>query len=224
MMPRPTVAPGVISALGQAARHGKMGETHGRRGRDGQQRVRAVTGGRCRAPRCHRLRSPHRPRLAMPRHLRPATPHRPTPATPRHLRLATPRHNSLRVQPAGAPQQPALTYRSWQPGIVALRPLPFGDFITVPFKAMRFNRAVMVGGPLLLFTVSALLTGLAAVARGERQPAEPLFLLRLVHGGVRDHHRRRSSWRCCHGSSPMPSPRRSSIRAWRAACLASASP
>lgn len=62
---------------------------------------------------------------------------------------------------AGIPRQPALTYRSWQPGIVALRPLPFGDFITVPFKAMRFNRAVMVGGPLLLFTASALLTGLA---------------------------------------------------------------
>jgi len=61
----------------------------------------------------------------------------------------------------GMPQQPTLTYRSWQPGIVALRPLPFGDFITVPFKAMRFNRAVIVGGPLLLFTVSALLTGLA---------------------------------------------------------------
>ncbi|WP_291377569.1 hypothetical protein [Demequina sp.] len=59
------------------------------------------------------------------------------------------------------PQQPALTYRSWQPGIVALRPLPFGDFITVPFKAMRFNRAVVVGGPLLLFTVSAMLTALA---------------------------------------------------------------
>lgn len=62
---------------------------------------------------------------------------------------------------AGVPQQPTLTYRSWQPGIVALRPLPFGDFITVPFKAMRFNRAVILGGPLLLFTVSALLTGLA---------------------------------------------------------------
>lgn len=58
-------------------------------------------------------------------------------------------------------QQPTLTYRSWQPGIVALRPLPFGDFITVPFKAMRFNRAVMIGGPLLLFAVSAVLTGLA---------------------------------------------------------------
>jgi len=63
--------------------------------------------------------------------------------------------------PVGAYQQPALTYRSWQPGIVALRPLPFGDFITVPFKAMRFNRAVIVGGPLLLFAVSGVLTGLA---------------------------------------------------------------
>ncbi|MCB2413588.1 hypothetical protein LGT39_12115 [Demequina sp. TTPB684] len=62
---------------------------------------------------------------------------------------------------APAPQQPSLTYRSWQPGIVALRPLPFGDFITVPFKAMRFNRSVIIGGPLLLFTVSALLTAFA---------------------------------------------------------------
>lgn len=62
---------------------------------------------------------------------------------------------------AGAAQQPTLTYRSWQPGIVALRPLPFGDFITVPFKAMRFNRAVVIGGPLLLFAFSAVLTGLA---------------------------------------------------------------
>jgi hypothetical protein len=65
------------------------------------------------------------------------------------------------LQPSGGYSQPALTYRSWQPGIVALRPLPFGDFITVPFKAMRFNRAVVVGGPLLMFTVSALLTALA---------------------------------------------------------------
>lgn len=65
------------------------------------------------------------------------------------------------LQPPGGNAPPALTYRSWQPGIVALRPLPFGDFIAVPFKAMRFNRAVVVGGPLLMFTVSALLTALA---------------------------------------------------------------
>jgi len=71
----------------------------------------------------------------------------PTPSTP--------------VTPGNASQQPSLTYRSWQPGIVALRPLPFGDFITVPFKAMRFNRPVIVGGPLLMYAVSAVLTGLA---------------------------------------------------------------
>lgn len=51
-----------------------------------------------------------------------------------------------------------MTFRSWQPGIVALRPLPFGDFLTVPFKAMRFNRSAIVGAPLLLFLVNILVT------------------------------------------------------------------
>ncbi|WP_430868539.1 hypothetical protein [Demequina aurantiaca] len=49
---------------------------------------------------------------------------------------------------------PAPTFRSWQPGIIALRPLNFGDFLAAPFKAMRFNRGVVVGGP-LLFTLAA---------------------------------------------------------------------
>ncbi len=64
-------------------------------------------------------------------------------------------------RPVAAPQAPPLTFRSWQPGIVALRPLGFGDFLVVPFRAMRFNRAVVVGAPVLFATASALLTVLA---------------------------------------------------------------
>lgn len=64
-------------------------------------------------------------------------------------------------RPAVAQQAPTLTFRSWQPGIVALRPLSFGDFLVVPFRAMKFNRAVVVGAPVLLATASALLTVLA---------------------------------------------------------------
>ncbi len=62
---------------------------------------------------------------------------------------------------AASPQGTPLTFRSWQPGIVALRPLGFGDFLVVPFRAMRFNRAVVVGAPVLFATASALLTVLA---------------------------------------------------------------
>lgn len=62
--------------------------------------------------------------------------------------------------PAGAYAPPAaapsVTYRSWQPGIVALRPLPFGDFLTVPFRAMRYARAAVVGAPMLLSVLAAL--------------------------------------------------------------------
>ncbi len=61
---------------------------------------------------------------------------------------------------AQAPTAP-LTFRSWQPGIVALRPLPFGDFITIPFKAMRFNRATIVGAPLLMLSLATILTAVA---------------------------------------------------------------
>lgn len=64
--------------------------------------------------------------------------------------------------PGHAPQaQSRLTFRSWQPGIVALRPLPFHEFLTVPFKAMQFNRAVMIGGPLLAFTLAGLVASAA---------------------------------------------------------------
>lgn len=72
------------------------------------------------------------------------------------------------VHDAAAPQPPVppaptenLTFRSWQPGIVALRPLPFGDFLTVPFRAMRYSRAAVVGAPVLMFLASALITGAA---------------------------------------------------------------
>lgn len=54
--------------------------------------------------------------------------------------------------PPGAAPTP--TFRSWQPGIIALRPLSFGDFLSAPFKAMRFNRGVIIGGP-LLFTLAS---------------------------------------------------------------------
>jgi hypothetical protein len=57
---------------------------------------------------------------------------------------------------------PTPTYRSWQPGLIPLRPQTFGDFITVPFKAMRYNRGVIVGGP-LLFVLVAMLVGGAAL-------------------------------------------------------------
>ena len=64
--------------------------------------------------------------------------------------------------PARAPgpsaTAPAPTYRSWQPGIIPLRPLTFGDFLAVPFKAMRFNRAVILGGPLLFALIAALIS------------------------------------------------------------------
>lgn len=73
----------------------------------------------------------------------------------------TPESSPQAPRPAAgaAPSATApITFRSWQPGIVALRPLPFGDFITVPFKAMRFNRGAIVGGPLLLFSLAAILT------------------------------------------------------------------
>lgn len=51
----------------------------------------------------------------------------------------------------------APSFRSWQPGIIALRPLSFGDFLTVPFKAMRYNRAVVLGAPLLFTLLSTVL-------------------------------------------------------------------
>lgn len=60
--------------------------------------------------------------------------------------------------------QPAapVTYRSWQPGIIPLRPLNFGDVLVAPFKAMRFNRAVVLGLPLVI-SMGAALIGAAAI-------------------------------------------------------------
>lgn len=55
----------------------------------------------------------------------------------------------------------APTYRSWQPGIIPLRPVSFGEFLSVPFRAMRFNRSVVVGGPTLCVTLSMVLLGAA---------------------------------------------------------------
>lgn len=55
---------------------------------------------------------------------------------------------------------PAPTFRSWKPGIIALRPQGFGDFLSAPFRAMRFNRAVVVGGPLAAAIVTSLTSAL----------------------------------------------------------------
>ena len=61
-----------------------------------------------------------------------------------------------------APVQAAIpTFRSWQPGILPLRPVSFGEFISVPFRAMRYNRAVVLGGPLLCVAVAMLLLAAA---------------------------------------------------------------
>ena len=39
-----------------------------------------------------------------------------------------------------------------------LRPLGFGDFLSLPFKAMRYNRGVVLGGPLLFTLLATLAT------------------------------------------------------------------
>ncbi|MFN3866676.1 MAG: hypothetical protein ACK4MD_08195 [Demequina sp.] len=64
--------------------------------------------------------------------------------------------------PSPEPLAAAPSFRSWQPGIIPLRPLSFGDFLTVPFKAMRFNRAVVLGAP-LVFTLAATILMLVAL-------------------------------------------------------------
>jgi hypothetical protein len=43
-----------------------------------------------------------------------------------------------------------------------LRPATFGDFLSLPFKAIRYNRTVVIGGPLACFLVVGLVTALAA--------------------------------------------------------------
>ncbi|WP_062291589.1 hypothetical protein [Demequina phytophila] len=53
-------------------------------------------------------------------------------------------------QPAPTARAAAPTAASWQPGFMPLRPLGFGDLLGLPFRAMRYNRGVIVGGPLLL--------------------------------------------------------------------------
>lgn len=64
----------------------------------------------------------------------------------------------LLYAPTAPPVAAPPTYRSWQPGIIPLRPLSFGDFLATPFKAMRFNRAVVLGGPLLFTLVAGILS------------------------------------------------------------------
>jgi len=75
----------------------------------------------------------------------------------------------------GAPVQglhtAPLTYRSWQPGILALRPLSFGDFLTVPFRAFKYSRATVVGGP----TVMTLLSVAATLISGWLLFTDPLL-------------------------------------------------
>ncbi|WP_296667562.1 hypothetical protein [Demequina sp.] len=55
----------------------------------------------------------------------------------------------------------APTYASWQPGFMPLRPLSFGDLLGLPFRAMRYNRGVIIGGPLLLTLVATVATAAA---------------------------------------------------------------
>lgn len=87
----------------------------------------------------------------------PAAPGSPPPApasaAPPAVSPASPPPAPMRPPVAAAP-----TFRSWQPGIIPLRPLSFGDFLAVPFKAMRFNRAVVLGGPLLFTLIAGLLS------------------------------------------------------------------
>lgn len=81
----------------------------------------------------------------------PAAPPTPVPPT-------SPPAHGIGQPPGPAYGAAAPTYRSWQPGIIALKPMGFGDFLAVPFKALRFNRAVMLGAPLLFTLVSTILS------------------------------------------------------------------
>ncbi|MFV0286554.1 MAG: hypothetical protein ACK5IM_09260 [Demequina sp.] len=71
---------------------------------------------------------------------------------------AAPRPAQYTTPSASVPTYAAPTYRSWQPGILALKPMSFGDFLSVPFRAIRYNRGVMLGAPLLFTLVSTILT------------------------------------------------------------------
>lgn len=82
-----------------------------------------------------------------------------TPSSPAAAATGQPAATAAAPTPPPVPAgYGAPTYRSWQPGILALKPLGFGDFLAVPFKALRFNRAVMLGAPLLFTLVSTILT------------------------------------------------------------------
>lgn len=118
--------------------------------------------------------SPHQPRptdatgpgAPLPPHAHPGAPSWESPQppgaapTPAPAGYAAPGYGTQGAP--GAPGGPAHlnaapSFRSWQPGIIPLRPLNFGDFLTVPFKAMRYNRAVVLGAPLLFTLVSTIL-------------------------------------------------------------------
>ncbi len=83
----------------------------------------------------------------------------PTDSPPAPTAAAPSRGAAAPAQNYGAPMgAPTPTHRSWQPGIIPLRPLTFGDFLSYPFKAMRYNKAVVVGGPLACSLAATLVT------------------------------------------------------------------
>lgn len=85
--------------------------------------------------------------------------------------------------PHATAQPPVPTFRSWQPGIIALRPLSFGDFLAAPFKAMRFNRSVILGGP-LLFTLAATALSVTALWLLFNDPQLGLLSTTTVPSGI----------------------------------------
>jgi hypothetical protein len=77
----------------------------------------------------------------------------------------------------------APTFRSWQPGIIALRPLSFGDFLAAPFKAMRFNRGVIIAGP-LLFTLASTALSVTALWLLFNDPALGILSPNTASNGI----------------------------------------
>ncbi len=73
----------------------------------------------------------------------------------------TPPPSTARPTYGPPPGSSTPTHRSWQPGIMPLRPMTFGDFLSYPFKAIRYNKAVVVGGPLVSYLAVALAMGVA---------------------------------------------------------------
>ena len=88
----------------------------------------------------------------------------PTGATaPQQPRWSNPAGPGPALSASGAQAPSAIpTYRSWQPGFMPLRPLQLGDFMSLPMKAMTYNRAVVVGGPLLCIVAALLATAVAS--------------------------------------------------------------